>query len=411
MKYIFIIVFSMAALFRTYAQERIISLDDAIATAMERNPSVIATTLEVARRKALRKTAFELPKTDISLIYGQYNSIQRGDNNVTIMQGIPFPTVFVRQNELNKSLISSAVLKEAMSKNDLSFQVKQVFNQLLYLKLHQQSLLQQDSLLSDLLRITDLRYKTGESTLLAKTSAETQLSEIKNQAQRNETDIQIALNHLRLLCQAPDLSDVQGNLESLFTSSEVDTTPPLQNPSLAYARQQVDVTTHERNVEAARVMPDLRIGYFNQTLIGPQNINGQDQYIGPGKRFQGFQVGLSIPLWFVPLTSKVKAASIATDIAKRQYESVDINLAQQYSQAIQELAKNKNSLDYYRESALKTAELLIDQSRKSFKSGEVDQTILLLNLRQALTIREGYLLVLQQYNQSIIIIEYLNGKN
>ncbi|NOS56946.1 MAG: TolC family protein [Cyclobacteriaceae bacterium] len=208
----------------------------------------------------------------------------------------------------------------------------------------------------------------------------------------------------------PTLSDVQGSLENLIAASEFDSTTINQNPSLAYTRQQIDVTNWQRKVEAARAMPDLRVGYFNQTLIGTQNINGQDQYFGSDKRFQGFQIGLSLPLWFAPHTARIKAASIATEVAKKQNESFQLNLTQQYNQALQELSKNKNSLSYYRGSALKTADLLITQSRLAFKSGEVDHTVLLLNLKQALAIREGYLIALQQYYQSIIIIDYLNGK-
>ncbi len=410
MKYTSLVVFLVTISGSCFAQETVITLVDALKQAIDKNPSIQAATLETSRQMTLKKTAFDLPKTDVSLMYGQYNSIQKGDNNLTLTQGIPFPTLFGKQSGLNKAMITSAVLKENISKNELTFQVKQVFNQLLYLKLRQQSLVQQDSLLSDLLRIANVQYKAGESTLLAKTSAETQLFEIQNQKARNEADIEIALSHLQLLCQLPSLSDVQGSLENFITVSEIDSTTINQNPSLAYTRQQIEVANWQRKVEAAKALPDLRVGYFNQTLIGTQNINGQDQYFGSNKRFQGFQVGVSLPLWFAPHTARIKAASIATEVVKKQNESFILNLTQQYNQALQELNKNRNSLIYYRSAALKTADLLITQSRLAFKSGEVDHTVLLLNLKQALAIREGYLIALQQYNQSVIIIDYLNGK-
>lgn len=410
MRRVLILFFAITALVTAHAQNTVVTLSDAIQHALRNNPSIETAHLETLRQTRLKNTAFELPKTDVTLLYGQYNSFQKTDNNLTLSQGIPFPTVFRKQNGLNKAMITSAVIKENVSKNELILQVKQVFNHLLYLKLLQQSLVQQDSLLSDLLRIANVQYKTGESTLLAKTSAETQLLEIQNQNARNDSDIQIALSHLQLLCQLPTLSDVQGNLENFITLSEMDSTTINQNPSLAYTKQQVEVANWQRKVEAARALPDLRVGYFNQTLIGTQNINGQDQYFGSNKRFQGFQVGVSLPLWFAPHTARIRAASIATEVVKKQNESFMLSLTQQYKQALQELSKNSNSVFYYRSAALKTADLLITQSRLSFKSGEVDHTVLLLNLKQALAIREGYLIALQQYNQSIIIIDYLNGK-
>ncbi|PZR39885.1 MAG: hypothetical protein DI538_05710 [Azospira oryzae] len=410
MKHTSLVMFLVTISASCFSQETVITLNDALKQALEKNPSIQAAALETLRQMTLKKTAFELPKTDVSLMYGQYNSIQKGDNNLTLTQSIPFPTLFGAQNGLNKAMITSAELKENVSKNELTFQVKQVFNQLLYLKLRHQSLMQQDSLLSDLLRIANVQYKTGESTLLARTSAETQLFEIQNQKARNEADIQIALRHLQLLCLLPALADVQGSLENFSTVPEMDSTAIQQNPSLAYTRQQMDVANWQRKVEASRVLPDLRVGYFNQTLIGIQNIDGQDRYFGSNKRFQGLQAGVSIPLWFAPHMARIKAASIATEVVRKQSESFTLQLTQQYNQALQELIKNRNSLDYYRSAALKTADLLITQSRLAFKSGEVDHTVLLLNLKQALSIREGYLIALQQYNQSIIIIDYLNGK-
>src|SRR5688500_18148374 len=102
-----------------------------------------------------------------------------------------------------------------------------------------------------------------------------------------------------------------------------------------------------------------------------QHVDGHDQYFDSYKHFQGRQAGISFPLWIVAHTARIKAASVATEVAKKQHESFNLYLTQQYNQAIQELNKNRNSLNYYRDYALKTADLLIYQSRLSFKSGQI----------------------------------------
>lgn len=392
------------------AQDVACTLDEAIQRALEKYPSVEAARLETSRLSTLERTSFELPKTDIALLYGQYNSIQRGDNNVTISQSIPFPTVFAKQKSYNAAMTKSAMLQEVASRNELVFRVKQTFNQLLYLKSLHECLTQQDSLLTALLRVANVQYKTGESTLLALTTAEAQLMEIKNQALRNEADRQIVLDHLQRLCQSPSIHDVAGKLDTFAGVYSVDSLAIANNPSLALSKQHIKVVDAYRSVEVSRMMPDLRAGYFSQTLIGTQNVNGQDQYFDSHKRFQGFSIGLSVPLWFAPQTARVKAASIASVIAKKQDELLQLNIAQQYSDALQELTKNSNSVKYYREHALPAASLLALQSRQSFRSGEVDQATLLLTIKQVLVIREGYLNALLQYNQSLITIDYLTGK-
>jgi len=50
----------------------------------------------------------------------------------------------------------------------------------MYLNAKQKLLVSQDSVFEDLVRATALRYRTGESRLLEKTTAETQRNEVRN---------------------------------------------------------------------------------------------------------------------------------------------------------------------------------------------------------------------------------------
>lgn len=409
MKYFAILSIGIFVSSYVVAQRSTPTLAELITLALERNPGVQEAALEVKKQTVSKRSAFEIPKTDVSLLYGQYNSINKNDNNITITQGIPFPTLLGKQHALNNMLVRQAELRENMSRNELIFQVKQTVNHLHFLKARQQTLLKQDSLLAHLTKIADLQYRTGEGTLLGKTSAETQLAEMKNQLARNSADIQTTIRQLQLFCQSQNIADVAGSLENTVQVIELDSAALTENPAIALAKQNMLIADQQKKVEVSRVLPDLRFGYFNQTLIGYQNVNGQEIYYGSDKRFHGFQVGLSFPLLFAPHASRIKAADVATEAAKMRQESSQLLITQQYTQAVQELLKNKNSVEYLRSSALATAELITSQSKKSFESGELEYSVLLLNLRQALSIREEYLSALYQYNNSIITLQYLNG--
>ena len=405
----FVIIFLSCPTWHTLAQERTATMDELIALALERNPAAQEATLHIRQQSALKRTAFEIPKTDVSFLYGQYNSIQKNDNNITIGQTIPFPTVFSRQHAMNNMLVRQSELRGLLTRNEITFQVKDAVNKLLYLKARQKLLLKHDSILADLVKVADVQYRTGEGTLLGKTIAETQQVEMKNNLARNEADIETTIKHLQMLAQATEIADVSGDLEKLQNSLSLDSVDVLNNPTSALAKHSVVIAGQQKKVEASRMLPDLRFGYFNQTLVGFQNVNGQEIYYGSDKRFQGFQLGLSFPLLFVPHSARVKAADIATQGAEKQAASTSLMIAQQYSQTVQELDKNRNSLQYLRATALVTSDLISQQSKKSFESGELDYTTLLLNLRQALSIREQYLLTLYQYNSSMITLQYLNG--
>ena len=146
---------------------------------MKSNAGIKATTLEVDYNKSLKRTATDIGKTNVSLMLGQYNSLNN-DNHISISQNIPFPTVFSSQAKLGNAQIKGSELKLALTKNELVSQVKSTYHHLQFLQSERKLLLSQDSIYSAFVNASQLRFKTGESNLLEKTTAETQSMEIKN---------------------------------------------------------------------------------------------------------------------------------------------------------------------------------------------------------------------------------------
>ncbi|MBK7651684.1 MAG: TolC family protein [Flammeovirgaceae bacterium] len=270
-------------------------------------------------------------------------------------------------------------------------------------------LLQQDSLYEGFLRSATLRYKTGETNLLEQATAETQRNEVKNQLRQNQSTITVFRTQLKTLLNSETLPEISENtLSELEFIETPDTTALAANPSLAFMRQQIEVAKSEKKVEAAKFAPDFLIGYFNQTLIDVPNT--ETGAIATSKdRFTGIQVGVSIPLWFVPHQGRVKAAEFNRQAAQSNYQYYQTTLHGQLQQAAQQYAKSKSSLEYYRSSALPNAELILKQSQIAFRGGEIGYAEYLLGVRNAISIKEGYLQTLSDYNQSIIYIEFLSG--
>lgn len=404
-----LIVIMLAFAGNVTAQAPQITLTEAKKEALKNNASIRSASLDVEAQRQLKKTAVDLPKTNAMLMYGQYNSLYT-DNNLTFTQSIPFPTVFTAQGSLNRALLAGSELKKATTENELIFQVKQVFHQLLFLKARHQLLVQQDSLFAGFVKSSTLRYETGESTLLEKTTAETQQNEVRNQIRLNEADISIFLTQLQTLLQRQTRVDASGVLIELPFPTDVDTASLSANPALAYVRQQVEIERSQKKLNVARSMPDFTIGYFNQTLQGFQRVDGQDQFFGSDKRFTGIQAGISIPLWFVPFGARTKASELTRQSSQARYERFEVDLQGRLKVAVQDYLKNRNSLTYYKESALPNASLILKQSQTSYDSGEISFAEYLIGLRNVNAIREGYLQTLNQYNQSIISIEFLLGK-
>jgi cobalt-zinc-cadmium resistance protein CzcA len=182
------------------------------------------------------------------------------------------------------------------------------------------------------------------------------------------------------------------------------------NPSMGLVQQQVEISRYEKKVEQSRMLPDFSIGYFSQTMLGTQEVNGMPQTFGAGDRFNGFQAGIAIPLWFGPFTSKIKAAGLNEQIAKTNAAYYHQSLSGSYYSLLEEFAKYNSSVDYYENQAVPEADLIIDQAGKSYKAGAMDYLDYVLSLNRALDIKRNYLDALNNYNQTIINIEFITGK-
>lgn len=384
-----------------------LSVEEAVTQALVQNKSIHAANLEVDYYKQSRRTSSDIGKTTAMLMKGQYNAYAT-DNNITITQSIPFPTVFTSQRSLGNALIEGGQLRKAVSENELAYQVKQVYYHLMFLKEREKLLVSQDSIYETLVHATDLRYKTGESRLLEKTTAETQRNEARNALAVTKADIRIYEKLLGTLTASEQTVTISNStIPKRQLNISFDTTSLSGNPQLKYLQQQVEIAENERKVNGAKVLPDITVGYFNQTLIGTVNNAGERATLS--NRFDGFMIGLSIPLWIGPHVARVKAARINEEKSQKIFEYNQSLVEGQWERAVQEYIKNRGSLDYYETSALANSNLLLRQSDAAFKGGEIDYTEYWLSVRNAIQIKDNYLSNLNNFNQSVINLEFLAG--
>lgn len=408
MKKLFILIAAIGFTWTHVNAQQGVTLEEAIALGKKNHPSLKGAALRTAAAQAQKKTSVDLPKTEIALMYGQYNSHVSNDNNVTITQAIPFPTTFIAQRNLFKEQIKSSKINERIAAQELQRDIRQTFNTILFLKSRGRLLQEHDSLIQEVLRISQVLYKTGEVSSLAVSTAELQAMETKTAYEQNTTDLTTALQKLSALTQSP-ITDISGTLEneSLPPTTLTDYS---NNPYLLYSKQQERVSLMEKRVQLNRALPDLTVGYFNQTLTGIQNVNGEETYFGPGQRFDGFIIGVAIPLWFLNQQGNIQRASRTQAAVEQERQALELSLGQNMNEHRKAYEKNLRLLDYYRDGALKNAQEVLSKTQRAFQAGELEYQTVLLNMTQALRIREGYLMALYKRNESLITIDYLTGQ-
>jgi cobalt-zinc-cadmium resistance protein CzcA len=387
-----------------------INLHDAIQMALDSNLSVRSSVYSVEVQKALKGASWDLPKTAIDGQYGQFNSYTN-DNSFTISQSFAFPSVYINQSRLANATVKSSEWQLKTSQLETATRVKQIYWQLAYLHSKQKLLIYQDSLFSGFRRGAELRAKVGETNRLEMITARSQSLEVKNQLQQLVADISILNRQLQTLLNVGfAIYPADTVLRRIDFVPNADNSVLTTNPSLGYIRQQVEISQFEKKLEQSRALPDFNIGYFSQTMQGTEEVNGLPRTFGTGDRFNGIQAGIAIPLWFSPYSSKAKAAKIKEQVANANAGYYTKSLQGNYQSLIDEYEKFRSSVDYYEKQAIPEANLIIDQSTRSYKAGALDYLDYVLSLGRALTIKQNYLDAINNFNQTIINIEFITGK-
>jgi cobalt-zinc-cadmium resistance protein CzcA len=406
--FVLLLTFLVGVLF---AQTRKYSLQECIDFALKNNENIKTANYNIQSQREFKKAATEIPKTTVVFTQGQFNSIYKYDNNITFSQAIPNPKVFTSHNALAKAQIKSSEYNLEAAKSDLIYQIKVSYNSLLYSNAVNKVLLQEDSIYEAFAHAVNLKYKNSEATLLEKTTAETQVMEIKNEVTESEEDInnfQIELQTLMHIHE--DIDIINRDFERSYLSVNADTSGISAHPLLQYYKQQIKVQEKNKSLEVAKILPDFSFGYFNQSIYGPANIFGEDYFLTTQNRLQGFLVGMTVPLWFYPQKSKIKAAELNTKLAESDFNYHTSMLEGQYKQAVTMYLKYRNSINYYQTKVLDNLDLIVVQAGKSYNSKEISYLDYLQVVSRALSIQRNYLNVIHQNNLYALKIEYLLSK-
>ncbi|GAB3971565.1 CusA/CzcA family heavy metal efflux RND transporter [Spirosoma terrae] len=388
-----------------------LTLQQAIQQATTRNGQLQTANLGVSQQQALRRTAYDAGRLSATLMLGQYNS-RRFDNNLTLTQTIPNPTLMRRLAQLNDQTVSARQAEVAVTQNDIQYGVKSAYYELNYLYRKRQLFQQQDTVLTEFVKAATLRVKTGETGSLEKATAESQLADQRVRLAQNEASLIASRSQLQMLLYSPQPVEVISEpLPKLTVDGIQDSIALARNPQLRQLQEQIRVAEQSRLVEQARLKPDFLVGLFSQTLIGSQLIDGQELYFGPGYRFSGGQVGVTFPLIGQPQKARINAARIGEQLAQTELKNRQFALSQQLKQAVGQYQQYQQALTYYETNGLAQADLIQTNARRAFSSGDIGYVEFSLALQQAFTIRSNYLDLLNQYNQSVLSINYLLGNS
>jgi cobalt-zinc-cadmium resistance protein CzcA len=376
--------------------------------AKQHNQHLRSAAIQVEVRGALQKTAVDLPKTDVTYSLGHLNSPVM-DDRIGVSQTIPFPTVWAAQRKLLQEQKNLSQQQFNLAQHELMWQVKQAYARLAFLHASERLLQEQDSIFKVLERAAEVRFRTGETGLLEKTTATTQRLELSERLRQNQAASTIAQTNLNALVQAPQpLLIVPAPLQA--DSLLAQPSAPENHPLLHVYQQQVAVNDREQQVERSKLAPDITVGYFNQSLVGTYDINGRfENAPDRSHRFQGVEAGVAIPVFRGAQKGRITAAALEKQAAEANLQNQQHLLQSQWSATQQEHQRQRQSLQFYQSQVLVNARLALTQADKAYRAGEASYLSYLQAADQLLRIQQNYQQLLLDYQLNVYQLQYLGG--
>ncbi|MBK7576237.1 MAG: CusA/CzcA family heavy metal efflux RND transporter [Ignavibacteria bacterium] len=384
-----------------------ITLDSAMKAALNANIDLRTARAEEGQADALRGAAIDLGPTSVTYMGGQYNSAS-SDNNFTIMQSVPFPTKMIASRSLADETYREAQLRRSVGEHRIRLDVRRVYAMICMNREIDAILKEQESYLDKAVEVATLREQAGEGTMLERVNAESQRAEIGVQRLASQSNIRTAEMELRVLVgSAVPITASATTIPVLPIPGSADTV--IASPLIDLANQRIRVADEAKSVASSGYWPDITLGYFNQSLNGTL-LPDQNRLAGSGDRFSGFTVGLALPLWFVPTSAKTEAASIQRTLAEQRAAQEITTLSAWRQQIDVDLKAARAAVEYYANTGLAEAQLLVRHSQAAYQAGEIGWLELQASLLQSLQTRTYDVQARRRLYDLIIQHDYLMGQ-
>jgi cobalt-zinc-cadmium resistance protein CzcA len=378
------------------AQERTglpLSLDEAVAIALNNNPGIQNEGLQVTKSEILKTGAWDFSPLQFTYQYGQmYSTVN--DRYLAINQNFGSLLTRIRQYSMAKKQAEASLSELEISKRSLAAQVKSAY--FFWWYMHEKlSVGREETLLyDDMQRIAELRYRLGEFSELEKTMACARAASIRNSFEKLGDETEIAENKLKqLMMTEEDLAPPELPMPVYSIDKSSDTAGFSHSVITALYEKNAEVSSAALKTERARFFPELFAGLFYQDIY-------------PDKGLTGWQVGISFPLLAFGQASRIREAKIDEEIARNRLSYETFLTDKNIENLVTELTMYFRQLQYYDEYALNQADEIIRNARIQFEKENMDYLEYVQSLSAALSIKTQYLETLNNYNQTAIQLEF-----
>lgn len=385
------------------------TLQECINMALENNLSMKAGAVTVGKARDLQGTAFDMEKTSVTLSQDP-TSGGSSDNGITVSQSFEFPTVYAARRKYLKAETVAVQSSLAVTRNEVIRDVSVYYYMLLHDRRAIEVLQAQDSVYGRFVSLASARYKAGEAGNLELINAERIRNENRIEMEKAEKSYRSAMLAFRQLLNT-DTVVVPADVSLPVIRQEMPEASVSFEQTPLGGMYAARITASERNLSLAKqgYMPGLSIGLTGQMLIKGFNPYDIERNSFEKGNFMGFEVGMRVPLFWGSQKAKVKAAQRDVELAEISHRQAEQQIDKEYRDGLNELFRAKKVLDYYTAQGNGQGERISRLSQMSYENGEIGYVEYIQNQQTALDVQLRYANAINDYNQAIIMLNYIKG--
>ncbi len=371
-----------------------ISMEDAIAVAIEHHPDIKAADLRIDKDRTLQDMKYSLGNTAFSYEGEGLYDTKYGQqlHQIGVMQMIPSPSITKSSNLLQDEVLKRSVINRHISSFEVEWKVKQLYNAIQYNK-------ELEKLYTDL-STTYLEYYT-KAKKRVEIGVANGIESLTLQSKYKEyllllKQVQIELDHLHGAFQTLLQSDVLLTTNVPLTPMDMKRNKDLSNNIyLQKSQQAVQISIAQIQVLESSLKPSFNIGYAGQ-------------FYQENGFYSAVQAGVSLPLFTQQTKQKINAQKIEVDIVKYQHDGQKMAISESLRKLNKKIELNREGLLFYKEQLETVNPEMIRIVELNYRAGESTYIELLNVLDLLASNSKNYWEQVIAYNTAILDFEYLN---
>jgi len=392
-----------------YAQRpvRMITLEQAVDSAMRNNLYLKGAALRSEAEEALIGTAWDLPRTNIDFEYGQINT-NVNDDRIGVVQSLAFPTVYTQRRKMLKHGAAGVRWEQAMRQREVRMQVQQTYHEVLVLGEQVRLLQEADSIYTLAVTGEEQRFDLGSSNVLQRATARTQAMLMRARVQQVSAEREQARTRLaQLMNSTGTLSVAPIPMKQIVTVMPNESTV-LKHPIVRSATEQEAAADARWRMERSTLLPELTFGVASMTLYQSPSVPDGSVIYARNDRFTMVRAGIGVPLFFGAQTARNKAARLGTERAANEADALEQEIRTQLQQVQQRYIAQLARVDALEQGAAQEAEQLRRSAEEAYRNGQIDRLEWSLLTGQSISLSMEYLDALRALGRASIELNAFN---